>query len=321
MAFSNGNGSYAITNLPITNFATWAANPGARIVTGDFNGDRRTDLALVGVVGWTTMPMAFSNGNGTFTVTNTPSANFAAWATTPGVRVVTGDFNGDKRADLALTGVGAWTTVPTALSAGNGAFTVTNPQLPTFAGLTGTPGAKIVTGDFNGDSRADIAVTGSVGSTTVSIALASGDGTYGGTNSGAGSFPQLAGVPGAKLVVGDLNADGRADLALTGVSGWATLPTAISLGDGSFTVTNNAAPGGFADLAATPDVTVVAGDYNADGRTDLALIGPYAWGSVPIAFSAGDGGYTVTNNPISIFAGWATAPGVTITGTPIGALF
>src|SRR4029453_17869096 len=194
--FSNGNGSYTVTNLPITNFATWAANPGARVVTGDFNGDRRTDLALAGVVGWTTMPMAFSNGNGAFTVTNTPIANFAAWAPTPGAKVVTGDFNGDKRADLALTGVIAWTTVATALSAGNGGFTVTNPQVPTFPGLHGTPGAKIVTGDFNGDSRADIAVTGSVGSTTVSIALGGGDGTYGATNSGAGSSPRLAAGPG-----------------------------------------------------------------------------------------------------------------------------
>ena len=65
-------------------------------------------------------------------------ANFAAWATTPGVKVVTGDFNGDKRADLALTGVSAWTTVPTAFSTGNGSFSVGNAGVADELFLCGT---------------------------------------------------------------------------------------------------------------------------------------------------------------------------------------
>ena len=41
----------------------------------------------------------------------------AGWAATPGVRVVTGDFNGDGRADVGLIRQEAgWGTVPVALS-------------------------------------------------------------------------------------------------------------------------------------------------------------------------------------------------------------
>jgi hypothetical protein len=40
------------------------------VLTGDFNGDGRTDIALTGVAGWVSVPVAFSNGDGTWRVTN-----------------------------------------------------------------------------------------------------------------------------------------------------------------------------------------------------------------------------------------------------------
>jgi hypothetical protein len=49
-------------------------------LTGDFNGDGQTDIALTGPSGWNTLPVAFSNGNGSFNVTNTFIGEFASWA-------------------------------------------------------------------------------------------------------------------------------------------------------------------------------------------------------------------------------------------------
>ena len=92
VAFSNANGTFTVTNYAISNFASWAATPGVHVVTGDFNGDGRTDLAAYGGSGWTTSPVAFSNADGTFYVTNYAISNFASWAATPGVQVVTGNF-------------------------------------------------------------------------------------------------------------------------------------------------------------------------------------------------------------------------------------
>ena len=39
----------------------------------------------------------------------------------------------------------------------------------------------------------------------------------------------------------------------------------------------------------------VVGDFNDDHKTDVALTGPKSWGSIPVAFSNGDGSFTVTN--------------------------
>lgn len=73
---------------PINSFATRATTPGAKVVTGDFNKDGRTDIALTGPSAWGSLPVAFSNGDGSFTVTNAPINSFATWAATPSVVVV-----------------------------------------------------------------------------------------------------------------------------------------------------------------------------------------------------------------------------------------
>jgi hypothetical protein len=51
-------------------------------VTGDFDHDGKWDIALTGGDGWNTVPVAFSNNDGTFRVTNKSavSNDFAAFA-------------------------------------------------------------------------------------------------------------------------------------------------------------------------------------------------------------------------------------------------
>ena len=95
VAFANGNGTWSITNAVAPNFiADWANQPGVRIVSGDFNGNGFTDLALVRQTpGWNTIPVAFANGDGTWTITNGQAPNFIGdWANQPGVRLQPGDY-------------------------------------------------------------------------------------------------------------------------------------------------------------------------------------------------------------------------------------
>ncbi|MCI0421992.1 MAG: VCBS repeat-containing protein, partial [Acidobacteria bacterium] len=200
---------------------------------------RTTDIALTGPAGWTTLPVASSIGDGNFRVTNHPIGDFAIWASTPQAVKLTGDFNGDSRGDIALTGPAGWQSLPVAFSNGNGTFTETNAFVGDFAGWASHPQAVKLTGDFNGDRKTDIALTGVAGWNTLPVAFSNGDGTFNVTNLPVGVFASLASDTQAAKLTGDFNGDGWTDIALTGGTGWYMLPVAYSNGNGTFNVTTS----------------------------------------------------------------------------------
>ncbi len=309
VAFSNGNGSFNVTNAGVANFPSWAADSDVEIVSGDFNADGRMDMALVRRdAGWASVPIAFSNGDGSFNVTNAGVANFPIWAADSDVEIVKGDFNNDGRTDMALVRRdGGWASVPVAFSNGDGSFNVTNAGVANFPGWAASSGVKIVSGDFNADGQADMAlVRQDAGWASVPVAFSNGDGSFNVTNAGVANFPGWAASSGVEIVKGDFNNDGRTDMALVRHDGgWASVPVAFSNGNGSFNVTN-AGVANFPGWAASSGVEVVSGDFNNDGRTDMALVRQDAgWASVPIAFSNGNGGFNVTNAGVTNFPGWA----------------
>ncbi|SEO47066.1 FG-GAP-like repeat-containing protein [Actinacidiphila rubida] len=312
VASSHGDGTFSTDQAASGDFPRLAATPGARTFTGDFDGDGRTDLAALGAQGWSTLPVAFSNGDGTFRDTRSGVGDFAAWASLPGVKAQVGDFDGDGRSDIALVGGRGWGSVPVAFSNGDGTFRVANASVDSFAGWAQVPGAQVVSGDFDHDGRTDLALVGGGGWGSVPVAFSNGDGTFRIANASSVDFAGWAAVPGARIEVGDVNGDGRTDIALVpgpDTPWWYTLPVAFSNGDGTFRVTN-APSADFAGWAQVPGAQVVSGDFDHDGRTDLALVGGGGWGSVPVAFSNGDGTFRVTNASSVDFAGWAAVPGV-----------
>jgi len=216
-------------------------------------------------------------------------------------RAKPGDVNGDGLADIALAGgqTGCaspvpWLSIPVAFSSGDGTFYDTIGGGATFTTSATQAGSTPVMGDFDGDGRADIALTRGIGWTTIPVAFSRGDGTFNLTNDFVQDFPTWSTqIGGHFAVAGDFDGDGRDDLALAGGNGWGTVPVAFSVGDGTFNVTNY----GLADFPtwATQAWVVLAGDFNGDGLTDLALTGGNGWGTVPVAFSNGDGTFSVTN--------------------------
>lgn len=231
------------------------------VAVGDLNGDGRLDLAVTNS----------SSGNLTILLNTTAAgastAAFSAAASVPTgggwtSTVAIGDVNGDGIPDLA--GVNRVSgNVDIALNAttpGASSPTIGAPQPfafdnPLFAALR----------DVNGDGRPDLVATNSF-SETISVRINTT--VPGGTPSFAdeAAFP-VGGNPGY-LLLDDVNADGRADVAVTnqttgGVSVLVntTVPGASAAGF---------APAiGLAD-SGTPSSLTLA-DLNGDGRPDLVV--------------------------------------------------
>lgn len=163
----------------------------------------------------------------------------------------------------------------------------------------------IVTADFNRDGRLDLVVANS-GSNSVSVLLGRADGTFG----TAAAFP--SGAAPRSLAVGDFNNDGSLDLATAGEGA----SVSVLLGDGAGRF---AAPRTMAvSLPVDPSVqldalSVAVGDFNKDGKLDLAATSQeeysyggyysyYGWwggtayrGYVNVLLGDGTGGFSAQN--------------------------
>lgn len=188
-------------------------------------------------------------------------------------RVRAADVNGDGLADLVGVGadsreVSVWTQVGGRMS------------LPAVTGVDVVGGGDLAVGDLNGDGRADIAVTSQGGDPARSVAVLyqQPDGRFG--------TPVYAGVDASwtarGVAIGDLDGDGRADLAVT----WGgAAPAALSIyhqrSDGTL-----AAPVTRGSLDYPGAITLA--DVNLDARLDV-VVAHDGWGSVGVYLQSADG--------------------------------
>jgi hypothetical protein len=249
MLLGKGDGTFNVTSFP-----TAALSVGT-LVAGDFNGDGKLDLAYPDPL-TNLLHLLLGNGDGTFTeVSTTIVGGHPVWA-------VAADFNGDGKLDLAVVNR-AEGNVSILLGNGDGTFS----RKPSVK--VGSKPNAVTVADFNGDGKIDLAVVNS-GSNNVSILLGAGDGTF-----ILKSSPATGGVP-YGIVASDFNGDGKVDLAVTNTCGNASSCTALEYGsvsvltgagDGTFTVTSKVLTDYHKPLG------IAAGDFNADGKTDLAVVG------------------------------------------------
>jgi hypothetical protein len=208
------------------------------------------------------------------------------WSRLSRVRVVLGVVVGG----LGLVG---W------LAPAAGAFAFRSaPGSPYSSAVDAGPPISAVVGDFNRDGLPDFAVVRAPPCTcghpfppTTSVWLADG----------SGGFRDAGHIAGASMAVGDFNGDGKLDLV--GINSGVypifaiTLSVLLGNGDGTFTP----APGSPIALDAY-SVQVVVGDFNRDGRPDLAVL--CTNDTVHVLLGNGDGTFTpARGSPIALGAG------------------
>lgn len=240
---SRDKGRFTFINELLPDFAGYATVAGAQHLVGDFDGDRRPDVAIVGPQGWQNLPVALSKENGTFQVVNREFQLFQSWAADPGVRAFVRRFNADERADIVLSGGPRYSKIPVALSRGDGTFDLQNTSLPEFQGWAREPGARLLSGDFHGDGFTDLAILGAATWQNEPVAFARGDSTFGWSNEFVGDFIKWSNQSAEPPSVGDFDGDGKSDFLLVGTAGSTQARFAFSRGDGSFDVTSSFAGG------------------------------------------------------------------------------
>ncbi|OGI30340.1 MAG: hypothetical protein A3G09_02610, partial [Candidatus Moranbacteria bacterium RIFCSPLOWO2_12_FULL_48_12] len=297
---------------------------GFSLVSGDFNADGKTDLAVGAFEYSSSTGRAYIFYNGSIITENASGADVIITGGTTnnyfGRSLAAGDFNADGRMDLA---VGAYRY---SSFTGRAYIFYNDGSIPTTAAtadviITGLAsslfGDSLASGDFNADGTTDLVVTSSLGNAY----LFYNDGSIPTT---AATADVIITSAGSVLAAGDFNADGTTDLAIGNYS----VAAYLFYNDGSIPTT-----------AATADVIITgeassffgsslaSGDYNADGRTDLA-VGAYGYstntgrvhifyndGSIPTTAATADviiTGQTTSNSfGISITSGDFNSDGKT----------
>jgi hypothetical protein len=265
----NGNGTF-------TEKATYpnsTLNFAFQVGVADFNGDGNLDITD----GYTAI---FGNGDGTFQdvkarLINIPEADAPALST-----VVSGDFNGDGKSDLALGLSGSPNpSVYILLGDGTGNYSVAHSY-----SVSSTP-FSLKTGDFNNDGKVDVFFTTdttSTASASFDILLGNGDGSFAApivTSIDPGTFPEVG-----PMTIADLNGDLIADVAAL-VNG--ELAVYLGNGDGTF-----AAPVSYFGGANANSFGI--GDFNNDGKPDAAVCGSAGLG---VLLGKGDGTFLPASFP------------------------
>lgn len=299
------------------------------VATGDFNGDGQADIAVAQQYG-KTINVILSNGDGTFQ----PAVNYLVGARP--VALAVADLNRDGKLDLIVAQQSArlphqsLDTIGVLLGNGDGTFQ------PDIFYPAGRHPVAVIAGDFNGDSKPDVAVANYGGNLPASLVVLLG--------LGDGSF-QIPGISETRLVTtpsgiaaGDFNEDGKLDIAMSCRGGRAPVSVRLGKRNGTFRAPIVLDPRTFAQTVAVGDLngdgnldvvssnyggyylsvflgngngtfqadrkypskilalSVAIGDFDGDGKPDLAVVDGFATNTVSLLPGKGDGSFADARN-------------------------
>jgi hypothetical protein len=260
---------------PAVNYPVATASP---VVTADFNGDGRLDLAVANT---NSVSVLLGNGDGTFQPAITSPTTGAGGA------MVAADFDGNGKIDLVTTSYGM-----AVIFLGNGDGTFQAPSPLPGSGGTDFSFLAVAVGDVNGNGTADLVLTGNMPTGSpddpsaqgfFDVLLGNGDGTF---VQGGGDW---VGAEPSSIALADLNGDGHLDLVI-GDSSTQFVYVIPGHGDGAFYYQTGYGVG-------TLLYGVGVADFNHDGKPDLAIPVEFGGGySLEIFSGNGDGTFAYGGN-------------------------
>jgi hypothetical protein len=243
--FGYGNGIFK--NL--TTFFLGSSRP-ISLTVGDFNNDHCLDIVVTNN-GTNNFHVLFGYGNGSFGNQITYNTGYDSLP----YSVVTGDFNNDYQLDIAIANYGT-NNIGIFLGYGNGSFKT---QITYSTGTKSKP-YSLAIGDFNDDSRLDLAVA-NTGMNNIGILLGYGNGSF--APQTIYSITPLSNI--YSIIVDYFDKDNQLDIA---VSNYDTnnILIFIGYGNGSF-----ATPTVHSTGAESGPFGMVAGDFDNDNQSDIAV--------------------------------------------------
>jgi gliding motility-associated-like protein len=276
------------------------------ISIADLDGDGKADMAVANSASATVS--VFRNTGSSGSITSSSFASKVDFATGSSPRSVSlGDLDGDGKVDMAIANAFSNTVSVLRNTSSGGSITASS-----FANkvdfTTGAFPYSVSIGDLDGDGKADMAIA-NYNINSVSVfrnTSTSGNIT---TSSFATKIDFTVGTFSYSVSLGDLNGDGKVDIAVANYGSGNISVLRNTSSSGSITTSSFATK---VDLTAgTGAISVSIGDLDGDGKSDLAV--------------ANNGGGTVSvirNNPVfplAITSFTPTSAGqgatVTITGT------
>lgn len=295
-----------------------------QIAFGDFNGDGKTDLLYVARSPSGSSGIALSNNAGPYQVHQTWASNHLGIAWHSGLyKPIVGDFNGDSRADVLLQRQAPGDHY-VLLTNTSGQLAGISQSIPSSLGgqLWSADAHRIVSGDFNGDGRADVFLQATQNNGLNAVFLAAVTGTFSSAQQTWGNthIGFRWSIRHALVHAGDFNGDGKADLFVQAKPDVVMIDYEVpfpvpAYRPGSFGVANAKTANGNGEIFYTPALQIwdrrhqgadwsaaasaaVIGDFNGDGRSDIFLQSRKA-GSANTLYHASSSGQFMSGNQLS----------------------